>query len=753
MLLSNSVHIFSSRASGATNGSTQRFFSRVGITTVLLALLTTGVTFLILTDITPIRPDSTVTLLLTSINAVLIVALIILISREIYRVAQARNRGKAASRLHVRLVILFSLVAAVPAMIVAIVASITLDMGLDRWFEMRTSTIVQSSISLAESYIQESARNLQGSTLEMVNDLDEQRTLFNLDRSGFIRVMTQQALGRNMIAASLIRANGDVAARADIATDVHIPAVAKSVLDTASDGKPVLIPPEQTNLLSAVIKLREIPGVFLYAVRPVDADILNSSRAMEKKNADAAQAAGDGITTQILFAMLYFGLTLTLLLSAIWTGIAVADRLVRPIRLLIGAADDVATGNLDVAVPVRRSDGDVGSLSQTFNTMVRQLGTQRSDLVAAKDQIDERRRFSEAVLSGVTAGVISVNADGAIGIINRSAETMLALDPATALGKNLTALIPEIGLVFEVAHATGRSVYREQVAMSRRGSARTFNVQITVEDADSIEHSYVVTVDDITDLVEAQRSSAWADVARRIAHEIKNPLTPIQLSAERLRRRFGKVITEDREVFDQCTETIIRQVGDIGRMVDEFSSFARMPKPEIKAMDLRESLREASFLVEVSRSDIRFERDFGNTPLIGQFDNRLLGQAFGNVIKNAAESVEAVVKEGHMDGHILVRSRPDGETIIVEILDNGKGLPREHRQRLLEPYMTTREKGTGLGLAIVKKIVEDHSGQLELHDAPDDFHGGRGAMIRMIFPVTQTKQTDNSAKQVNSNGI
>lgn len=753
MLLSNSVHIFSSRASGATGGSTQRFFSRVGITTVLLALLTTGVTFLILTDITPIRPDSTVTLLLTSINAVLIVALIILISREIYRVAQARNRGKAASRLHVRLVILFSLVAAVPAMIVAIVASITLDMGLDRWFEMRTSTIVQSSISLAESYIQESARNLQGSTLEMVNDLDEQRTLYNLDRSGFIRVMTQQALGRNMIAASLIKANGDVAARADIATDVDIPAVAKSVLDTASDGKPVLIPPEQTNLLSAVIKLREIPGVFLYAVRPVDADILNSSRAMEKKNADAAKAAGNGITTQILFAMLYFGLTLTLLLSAIWTGIAVADRLVRPIRLLIGAADNVATGNLDVAVPVRRSDGDVGSLSQTFNTMVKQLGTQRSDLVAAKDQIDERRRFSEAVLSGVTAGVISVNADGAIGIFNRSAETMLALDPATALGKNLTALIPEIGLVFEVAHATGRSVYREQVAMSRRGSARTFNVQITVEDADSIEHSYVVTVDDITDLVEAQRSSAWADVARRIAHEIKNPLTPIQLSAERLRRRFGKVITEDREVFDQCTETIIRQVGDIGRMVDEFSSFARMPKPEIKAMDLRESLREASFLVEVSRSDIRFERDFGNTPLIGQFDNRLLGQAFGNVIKNAAESVEAVVKEGHVDGHILVRSRPEGETIIVEILDNGKGLPREHRQRLLEPYMTTREKGTGLGLAIVKKIVEDHSGQLELHDAPDDFYGGRGAMIRMIFPMTQTKQTDNSAKQVNSNGI
>lgn len=754
MLLSNSVNLFGTSGSGAGGGSNQRFYSRIGIATVVLALLTTGVTFFILTGMTPIVPDSRITLLLTSINAVLIIALIALIAREIFRIAQARSRGKAASRLHVRLVVLFSLVAAVPALIVAIVASITLDLGLDRWFEMRTTTIVNSSINLANSYIQESARNLQGTTLEMVNDLDGQRTLYNLDRSGFTRLVTQQAIGRGLISAALIRPNGETAVRADIKTDIKIPTVAKSVLDTAADGKPVLIPPERTNLLSAVIKLREIPGLFLYAVRPVDADILSSSRVMERRAEEAQKADGNGITTQILFALLYFGLTLTLLLSAIWTGIAVADRLVRPIRLLIGAADDVATGNLDVSVPVRRSDGDVGSLSQTFNTMVRQLSTQRSDLVAAKDQIDERRRFSEAVLSGVTAGVISVNGDGAIGIINRSAETMLSLDPAAVVGKNLTALVPEIGLVFEVAHATGRSVYREQVTMSRRGSARTFNVQITLEDADSIEHSYVVTVDDITDLVEAQRSSAWADVARRIAHEIKNPLTPIQLSAERLRRRYGKVITEDREVFEQCTDTIIRQVGDIGRMVDEFSSFARMPKPEIKPVDLREALREASFLVEVSRSDIRFERDFGDAPLIGQFDSRLLGQAFGNVIKNAAESVDSIVKEGHTDGHILVRSRRDADTLIVEILDNGKGLPREHRQRLLEPYMTTRDKGTGLGLAIVKKIVEDHAGNLELHDAPDDFYGGRGAMIRMTFPTTHTssevsENTDNSAKQVN----
>ncbi|MCO4316555.1 PAS domain-containing sensor histidine kinase [Phyllobacterium sp. 21LDTY02-6] len=752
MVLSDSVNLASGGPTrGAAGGSSQRFFSRAGILTVALALLTTGVTFVILTDMTPIRPESGVTLVLTAVNAVLILVLIGLIGREIYRVAQARSRGKAASRLHVRLVVLFSLVAAVPAMIVAIVASITLDMGLDRWFEMRTSMIVRSSISLAESYIQESARNLQNSSLEMVEYLDAQRTLYNVDRSGFLRMMTQQAVSRNMVAASLIKENGETVARADIRTNIDIPTVARGVLNTASDGKPVLIPPEQTNLLSAVIKLREMPGLYLYAVRPVDADILNASRAVTQQNAGSMSSPNQGIPTQLLFALLYFGLTLTLLLSAIWTGIAVADRLVRPIRLLIGAAGDVATGNLDVSVPVHRSDGDVGSLSQTFNTMVRQIGTQRNDLVSAKDQIDERRRFSEAVLSGVTAGVVSVNGDGIVEIINRSAQSMLGLDPATAGGKNLSALVPEIGLVFEVARATNRSVYREQVAISRHGSARTFNVQITMEDADAAEHSYVVTVDDITDLVEAQRSSAWADVARRIAHEIKNPLTPIQLSAERLRRRFGKAITQDREVFDQCTETIIRQVGDIGRMVDEFSSFARMPKPEMRLVDLREALKEASFLVEVSRSDIRFERDFADEPLMGMFDPRLMGQAFGNVIKNAAEAVESVVKEGHLDGHILVRCRAVGEEMLIEILDNGKGLPREHRQRLLEPYMTTREKGTGLGLAIVKKIVEDHAGQLELHDAPEEFYGGRGAMIRMVFP--RVRPDNHPEEQVNSNGI
>lgn len=718
----------------------RRLLALPGIVAVVGSLAAAAISFAILVGATPIEPDNATTLaLIIGINAAFILFLIALIGREVHRVLAARKRGKAASRLHVRIVAMFSLVAALPAILVAVIASITLDIGLDRWFEIRTKTIVNSSLSIAEAYVQENARNLQGTTLSMAYDLDNARTLYNLDRTGFRNFMTQQAVGRALAHAALIRADGSFIMSAETAADFTMPEPPAGAVGDAMNGQPVLIEPRTRNIVGAVVKLREIPDVFLYTIRLVDPEVIRA-RQIVTANTDAYRGLeANRRTTQVAFALLYLGLTLVIVLSAIWTGIAVADRLVRPIRQLIGAADEVATGNLDVSVPVRPSDGDVASLGDTFNKMLLQLKSQRNEILAAKDLVDERRRFSEAVLAGVTAGVIGVDPYGIVTIVNRSAETMLSLSAKTSVGQNLSVLLPQVGRIFEIGRKSGRPVYREQVTFYRAGAERTFNVQITVEAGENPEDekSYVVTIDDITDLVQAQRTSAWADVARRIAHEIKNPLTPIQLSAERIKRRYGKVITEDREVFDQCTDTIIRQVGDIGRMVDEFSAFARMPKPEMKIMDLREPLREASFLIEVSRSDIAFERDFGNEPLRGRFDTRLMSQAFGNVIKNAAEAIEAVEREHGQAGAIKIVARREGRMIRVDVIDNGKGLPRENRQRLLEPYMTTREKGTGLGLAIVKKIVEDHGGRLELHDAPPDFHTGRGAMITMLLPAVQ----------------
>ncbi|MBD0416230.1 sensor histidine kinase NtrY-like [Oryzicola mucosus] len=731
----------------------RRLLALPGVIAIVLALVSAAASFAILVGATPLPPTANTTWSLIAINALFVFVLVALVLREVHRIVMARRKGKAASRLHVRIVAMFALVAAIPALLIAIVAAITLNVGLDRWFEIRTKTIVNSSLSIAEAYVAENARNLQGTTLSMANDLDNNRTLYGLDRTGFLELMSRQAQFRGLAHAALIRPDGSFVMSAQTGADFAMPEPPSNAVETASDGRPVLIEPKTRNIVGAIIKLRELDDMYLYTIRLVDPEVIRARQIVTANTDEYRGMEANRRTSQVAFALPYASLTLIIVLSAIWTGIAVADRLVRPIRQLIGAADEVSTGNLDVSVPVRPSDGDVANLADTFNNMLMQLKSQRNEILHSKDVADERRRFSEAVLAGVTAGVIGVDPHGSITIVNPSAEHMLAISGKDVMGENLSIVLPHVGRVFEIGRKSGRPVYREQVTFYRSGAERTFNVQVTVEQEEhpAEETSYVVTVDDITDLVQAQRSSAWADVARRIAHEIKNPLTPIQLSAERIRRRYGKVITEDREVFDQCTETIIRQVGDIGRMVDEFSAFARMPKPEMRSVDLREPLREASFLIEVSRSDIAFERDFPSTPLKGTYDSRLLAQAFGNVIKNAAEAIDGADREDGTTGTIRVRATQQGGMIRIDVMDNGKGLPRENRQRLLEPYMTTREKGTGLGLAIVKKIVEDHGGRLELHDAPADFHGGRGAMVSVILPASEDTTLASAGQQAEEN--
>ncbi len=682
-----------------------------------------------------------------------------LIGREIARLLRARRRGRAAARLHVRIVALFSIVAITPAVLVAIFASITLDVGLDRWFSIRTQSIVSSSLNVAQAYMLENASYLQGQTVSMANDLDRNRQLYSLDRSGFIELMTRQARGRGMLGAFLLRADGSPILQANIQVEGELPPVPSDALRASAAGQPTLIPPGMTNLVGAIIKLENISDAFLYTIRTVDPEVMRSMRLMEENTAEYRALESGRTPLQVAFGLLYLGFALIVLLAAIWTAIAIADRIVRPIRQLIGAADSVASGNLDVSVPVRTADGDVGNLSRTFNKMISEIRIQQEQILDAKDEVDDRRRFIEAVLSGVTAAVIGVEGDGRVTIVNTSAEILLGRDAADLIGKPLSEVAPEIAAVLAEGATRYRNDHRRQINIMHGGKERTLNVQVTREETKDAQDSHVVTIDDITDLVIAQRSTAWADVARRIAHEIKNPLTPIQLSAERIRRRYGKQIDqEDRAVFDQCTDTIVRQVEDIGRMVDEFSSFARMPKPTKERSDLRTILKDAVFLREMGNNHVSFEKDFGEVPLTGLFDQRMLGQAFGNLIKNAVEAIEAVPPDaGRAQPKVFVRAIADdpGRRFVVDVIDNGKGLPTENRHRILEPYMTMREKGTGLGLAIVKKIIEDHGGQLELHDAPSDFDQGHGAMIRVILPYEETVAIDadkNKSKEV-SHGV
>lgn len=718
------------------------------VTIVVFALVTAAISFFILIGFTPLAPSQSVIVVLILVNVFWIICLSILIILKLYPIVKARRARRAASRLHVRIISLFSIIATLPALVVAVVAVTTLNLGLDRWFDTNTRQIINSSINIANAYAGETLQTLKNSAYAMALQLDNRR-LLALNPTDYQLQVTRHAAGRDLRGVFLLSPSGKVFMSSTLGGEDKLPIPPADLISRASADKPFLFQPGQYDYFGVILKFTNIPNTYLYIVRNVDQSVLEALRRTEANTNRYRDLEASRLPAQIAFAILYFCLFLIMLLSAIWTGIDVADRLVRPIRLLIGAADDVAAGNLKVTVPVRARDGDVGQLSKTFNTMVRELNSQRNELIAARDQIDERRRFSEAVLAGVTAGVVGVDDSGDITTINRSTESMFNIKSDMVIGKSILMLNSAIGQVFEIARSSGKTIHREQVTITQGGRNRVYNVQITMEDADAKGHSWVITIDDITDLVEAQRSSAWADVARRIAHEIKNPLTPIQLSAERIRRRYGKVIVDDREVFDQCTDTIIRQVGDIGRMVDEFSSFARMPKPEVHTLDVREPLREACFLIEVSRHDIEFERDFGDKPLIGSFDSRMIGQAFGNVIKNASEAIDALPPDIAGNGHIRVRSYQKGHELFVEVIDNGKGLPKEQRQKLLEPYMTTREKGTGLGLAIVRKIVEEHSGHLELHDAPSDFYNGRGAMIRMVFPAVNEQSEQDSEKSEN----
>ncbi len=731
----------------AGNGRDRRAsFALPGLLLAGGALIAATVSLFILLGLTPIKPEANVIIASVAVNALFVLGLIILIGREIARLLKARSRGRAAARLHVRIVALFSVVAITPAILVAIFASITLDVGLDRWFSIRTQSIVSSSLNVAQAYVLENASYLQGQTVSMSNDLERNRQLYSLDRTGFAELITRQARGRGMLGAFLVRGDGSPILQANIPTDKPLPAVPEEALEAAASGQPTLIPPGTTNLVGAVIKIDNIPDAFLYTVRTVDPEVMRSMRQMEDNTAEYRALEAGRTSLQLAFGVLYLGFALIVLLAAIWTAIAVADRIVRPIRLLIGAADAVASGNLDVHVPVRTADGDVGSLSRTFNKMISEIRAQQGQILDAKDEMEQRGHFIEAVLSGVTAAVIGVEEGGRLTIANSSAEHLFGRGAGALVGAQLSELAPEVAAVLQEASLRYRNDYRRQINIMRGGTERTLNVQVTREEAKDAKESYVITIDDITDLVIAQRSTAWADVARRIAHEIKNPLTPIQLSAERIRRRYGKQINQDdRAVFDQCTDTIVRQVEDIGRMVDEFSSFARMPKPTKDQADLRGILKDAVFLREMGNNHVTFVKDFDAEPLIGNFDSRMLGQAFGNIIKNAVEAIEALPADGQRDERkVLVRARREQGSgrYVVDVIDNGKGLPTENRHRILEPYMTMREKGTGLGLAIVKKIIEDHGGQLELHDAPADFDNGHGAMIRVILPVEDSVAVD-----------
>jgi two-component system nitrogen regulation sensor histidine kinase NtrY len=724
-----------------------------------LALLSALLTFVVLTGLTPIEPTLPVVVSFILINAATILLLVGIIVREVGQVMLARRRGRAAARLHIQIVSLFSVIAVLPAVLVAVIANVTINRGFDRLFSGPTREVIQNSLIVARAYMQEHAQLIRGDILGMANDIAHARPLFDQDRGTFRELLTASAASRNLPGAMLIDKDRNLLETARTGIQLAFTTPPAEFLNDVNETEPQIAVFPESNYVAAVIRLRAFNDTFLYVARLLDPRVVAQLKQTEASVAEYAELESRRLGLQVNYALIFAVIALTILMASVLIGLNFANWLVAPIRRLMSAANIVSTGDLHVQVPVHRSEGDLAQLGETFNKMTQELRTQRDELVSASDLIDSRRRFIEAVLSSASAGIIGVDASDSVGILNRSAEKLIGHAESETLGHPLSDVLPELDDMMKTAREGTQRLVQGQITITRDGRERNLSVRVSAEQTSQSRDSYIITLDDITELVSAQRTSAWADVARRIAHEIKNPLTPIQLSAERIRRKFGKVITEDKAIFEQCTDTIVRQVDDIRRMVDEFSRFARMPKPVIEGEDVADTVRQTVFLMRVGHPDIDIEAEIKDEPIRAQFDRRLISQALTNIIKNATEAIEAVPVEELARGRIDVIAARENDDVVIDVIDNGIGLPKVSRARLLEPYVTTREKGTGLGLAIVGRVLEDHGGRIELNDAADIRPGVRGAWVRLRFaisghaPTIETKGPVRETKQPASETI
>ncbi len=680
-------------------------------------------------------PDLQTVLFMLYLDAVLLLLLGVIVARRLVSVWVERRKGAAGSRLHIRLVLLFSLVAVTPAILVTIFSAVFFNFGVETWFNDKVRTALEASNAAASAYLKEHKQNIRSDALAAANDLNKDALTLMRNPRIFGRVLSAQAGLRNLPEALVIDSQGKVLARSQFSQTLEFELVPPGVLERSAKEGAVVITSDKDDRVRAVVKLNRFPDAYLLVGRFVDPKVL--AHIARTKGAVAQyqrlERKQEGI--QITFVLIFMVVTLLLLLAAVWIGLTIANQLAKPLSNLISAAERVRKGDLGVRVDASAAADEIGALCRGFNRMTSQIETQQEGLIEANRKLDERRRFTETVLTGVSAGVIGLDGEGRINLPNPSASELLDTDLEKAQGKELVTVIPEMSGLLEEVMARPERMGQGEINIRRKGGARTLLVRMAAEGLAGDVIGYVVTFDDITELLSAQRTAAWADVARRIAHEIKNPLTPIQLSAERLKKKYLKQITNDPDTFSICTDTIVRQVGDIGRMVDEFSSFARMPRPDLKSEDLTDICRQAIFLERNRNPDIEFTDAFPEKPLSLRCDVRQIGQALTNLLKNASESINERVSADENDkvpGQIkcTVSETGDGEERRLYILveDNGKGLPKELLDRIAEPYVTTRMGGTGLGLAIVKKIMEDHNGELIL----EDLEGG-GVRAVMVF--------------------
>ncbi len=690
-------------------------------------------TYMTFTNAGPAGPEPEVVLGLLYLNLTLLLGLGALVAHRLVNLWVERRQGLAGSRLHGRLVLLFSVVAVTPTIVVVIFSVLLFDFGIRSWFSERIGTAVRGSQAVAEAYLEEHRRNILGDALAMAKDLNRDAAILVLRPQRLAQVLRAQAAIRNLSEVVVFEESGKVLARTGISLTFDFEPFPEDAFRRARAGEVAALTSE-VDRIRAIVRLENFVDAYLYLGRYVEPEILAYIDRTKQAVAQYRELEGRRLDIQITFAMIFAVVSLLLLFAAILLGLNLATRLARPVSDLIGAAEKVSAGDLTARVTEGGEISELGTLTRAFNRMTRQLSAQRDDLIDAHRQEDRRRRFTEAVLGGVSAGVIGLDAGGRINLPNLSAAQLLGVSLADLDDRLLEEVLPEMTDLLDQSRRRPSRRAEGQIELSRGDRRITLLTRVSAQLAGAELSGFVVTFDDISELQSAQRKAAWADVARRIAHEIKNPLTPIQLSAERIKRKFMRQIDEEPDTFESLTETIVRQVEDIGRMVDEFSEFARMPDAVLAPANLSALLREQTSLQDSAHPEIDFRLSLPKDDITLTLDARQVRQAVTNLLQNAADSIAGRDSEDGLElarGWIEVALHADPHKVAVSISDNGRGLPAGDRDRLTEPYVTTREKGTGLGLAIVRKIMEDHDGAIRLSD-----RDGGGAVATLDFPRT-----------------
>lgn len=693
-----------------------------------LTILSAAVTYQQITNSNQIVENASRVWALLVVNLTLVLALGGFYARRIVLSLLRMREQAGASALKKRMMIAFGIVTMVPTLSVSLFAFFFFNLGIQTWFNERVKTALSESLAVAEAYLGEHRENIRADALAMAGDLSQIASMSASNPTEFNRLVNAQAERRFLTEVIVFRQNR-IIAQGRLSFALAFESVPIDVLERAANGEVVIFTNDEQDKVRALVKIEGIPQGYMLVGRLIDGKVLShmeKTQGAYKEYMNLRQSIGE---IQFTVSLVFLALALLLLLGALWYALVFASRLTEPVIALATAAERIRAGDFGVRVVAQESGDEITVLSRAFNRMAEQLEAQRSDLITANRHLDERRRFSEAVLAGVSAGVVALNEKLEINLINRSAEALLLGENAkeSIIDKKLAEVIPDIReMLTSLVEAPEKQV--QGTVTYDRGSQRlTLHARLTAEMIDKTVIGYIATFDDITPLISAQRQAAWSDVARRIAHEIKNPLTPIALSAERLKRKYLKMVGDDEaENFTKYTDTIEHHVGNIGRMVEEFVQFARIPNPVFADVDMRSIIRKIIFSEKLVHANIEYQMELGDAPLMVACDERLIAQVLVNLFKNAAEAMEQVERPA-----LKIRAEVEQDRIIITVRDNGPGIPEATKDTLFEPYVTTRAKGTGLGLAISKKIVEDHKGSIKIANHPDG-----GALVTVTFPLT-----------------